>query len=110
MDDYVKLQETKIKETPDLYLICPKDKPFSVKGTCQNCDKFFNVSSSQCTVCDYFDDISRTCTTRPYVSNLKFGVPPYYTNNTTRVTEEYNKANKDGTPVCPFTTPFFNGK
>ena len=94
MDRYVKEQETKIKQNPDLYLMCPQDKPFSIKGSCQNCDRYFNVTSGQCTVCDYFDSISHTCTTRPYVSNLKYGVPPYYTKNATRVIEEYNNASK----------------
>jgi hypothetical protein len=89
--------------------VCSADNPFSIKGVCQKCEKYFNVSSSQCVSCDYFDDVSKICATRQYVSNLKYGVPAYYTSNSTKLIEEYDAAIKKGTPVCLFTTPFYNG-
>jgi hypothetical protein len=114
VDEYVKTQDLRFKENPDLYLRCGIDKPYSVKGVCQACDKYFNVSSTSCTTCDVYDSTTKTCgpavATKPYISNLKYGVPPYYTKNTTQLLEEYDKSLKAGATVCPYTTPFFNGK
>jgi hypothetical protein len=90
-------------------LKCPFDKPYSIKGICQSCQKYFNVSSSECTKCDFFDITTKTCNSKQYVSNLKYGVPPYYTKNTTKLLEDYDIAIKKGVEVCPFATPFFNG-
>ena len=45
VETYIKTQDTKFKETPDLYMRCPGDKPYSVKGVCQTCEKYFNVKS-----------------------------------------------------------------
>lgn len=113
VDNYIKTQDTRFKETPDLYLRCPGEKPYSVKGVCQACEKYFNVSSGACATCDFFDPNTKTCgpavVPKSYISNLKYGVPPYYTKNTTQFLEEYDKAVKAGASVCPFTTPFFNG-
>ena len=55
VDRFVKTQSIKLKDTPDLYLRCPGEKPYSIKGVCQTCEKHFNVSSSECAKCDFFD-------------------------------------------------------
>ena len=51
VENFIKTQDTKFKENPKLYSICPGDKPYSVKGVCQTCEKYFNVTSTSCTTC-----------------------------------------------------------
>ena len=113
VDKFVTEQQTKSKSNPDTILVCSLQKPFLIKGVCQNCDKYFNVVSSECTTCDSYDVKTKKCLPnlpKVHISNLKYGVPAYYAQNMTKILEDYDKGIKNGTPICQFSTPFFNDK
>ena len=37
VDNYVKSEQSKYKNNPDGFLICPSTKPYALKGVCQSC-------------------------------------------------------------------------